>query len=252
MFFWLFLCLFQTLPSNAQNLDTSFYRHLETHQLSREQNVWWQSNNIGKHDLPDSYARFLLQAASLTPFLALMQAFPDLKQDSCLTEKASQQFILADDSIRQYWFTSLQRSSYNGQTAQLYRLAEQQNTLWSPTFDSRIYPAFQHMRRAQQKNLAVAVGFDLVIPGAGKAYLGMPRHGLQTAFLMALLGWASAESIQKYGWTSAWSIVNVSALGTVYLSNIFGTAYHHKTRKASFKRNYYHEVQKYTSLYSCF
>jgi len=240
-----------TAPSAGQKTDTLFYSHLVKEGLLREQSVWWRNQSTHDAEIKALEARFLLETGDYPKLFSLMQRQNFSALDSCQLEKASGKYILLNDSIRKLWFKEVALLPIPNLTARLYGLSEEKDNKWTTDLDSRIYPAFSQMRMAQQKKRNVAIFLDVALPGAGKAYLGMPRHGLQTGLVVILLGITSVESISKGGVGSLMAVLNLTALSTVYLSNIFGTAYQHQNRKKLYTEAYYYEVQKYTSLYHC-
>lgn len=249
--FGLLMLMTSFFSVQAQTNTQNFYRHLEVNKLLNEQHSWWLQNQDSREKMPKAYANYLLRTDKLPEFYQWVLKYPTLLSDSCLNENASREFLLTTETSRKMWFELLESKGINGYSQELYQLAQEKDRLWLPAFDSRIYPAFVAMRSAQKKNLPLAISLDLLLPGAGKAYLGMPRHGLQSAFVMALFGWATFESVKRTGPKSALSYLNYTAMTTIYLSNVFGTAYQYKTRKINFQTTYFEEVYKYTSLYSC-
>lgn len=239
------------ISAQAQTNDLDFYRQLEKNKLLKEQHAWWQQNELTKEKRGGEYANFLLRTGKLDGFYNWVADHPVLLRDSCLTERASREFIVAGGVYQKLWFDQLEAQGINAYSRELYRLAYELDRPWLPAFDNRIYPSFEAMRRAQKKKLPLAISLDLLLPGAGKTYLGMPRHGLQSAFVMTLFTWAAFESVKRTGPNSALSYLNYTAMATVYLSNVFGTAYQYKTRKTNYQTTYFEEVYKYTSLYSC-
>ncbi|MEI9920898.1 MAG: hypothetical protein WDO14_19200 [Bacteroidota bacterium] len=86
-----------------------------------------------------------------------------------------------------------------------------------------LYAAYKRYHAINKKSGLLALGFSMIIPGAGKVYYGQFGAGLNMFIANAALGLQAYESYRKSGVNSARFVIFGGLFSIFYLSNIYGT-----------------------------
>lgn len=97
-----------------------------------------------------------------------------------------------------------------------------------------------------KKRIGIALPMSMIVPGAGKIYVGYWKDGLMSLLLTGLTVWQTQRAFEKKGIRSVYGWV-YAGLGTgFYIGNLYGTVKSVKKFNNNFKHKIIHRIEKVT------
>lgn len=250
LLFMILLCS-SFFAAQAQQGDSLFVKHLFKNGLFSEAEQYSLQNMKNDSTFAFHYlARSYYNSNKDSALVHLLQLHPKtFESDTSLLSQLNLRFLLPLHPMHQKWFTEvapLYSTHLHSPSIQLYALGENPFQYPQLSWPEPVQKELLHYQKMYRKKKWVAGGLSILIPGAGKLYIGRKNMALNTFFSHVIMGINLYESIHQVGWSKPLTYLNLGFLGSMYLSNIVGTLRDFKTRKKELKTQFlYRAYQAY-------